>query len=139
VANIYPPMDVTIERDPDDPRMSGPVPGFDPTWSRIDQLRWKTGIIKARTGLTVNLNDGCKAGGEEWPEVIGVMVPGGFSTSQFDDRIDLYLRGLEDGAEAAMKLTATALATADDHRESRQFFPARLATQELLGGEQADD
>jgi hypothetical protein len=108
-VTTYEPMDVTIERDPDG-RAERPKPPYNPDWSRIDGLRWRAGIIKARTGIKVRFNDDHTASwpgySYKWPKLIGVMLSGeGWSSShsEFDSTIDTYLQGLEDGARAMMK------------------------------------
>ncbi len=99
----YEPMDIAIVSEG---RSTRPEPTIDPQWSRIDQLRWRAGVIKARTGVVVKFNDGSKCSGPgyayEWPELIGVQV-GGWSSSFLDSKIDVYLRGVEVGAEAAQR------------------------------------
>lgn len=105
---IFAPMTVKIERNDEGQR---PSPRQDPKWSRIDVLRWKAGIIKARTGIDVRFNDEHTAFGpgysHKWPELIGVLVRGTdgniSSHSELDSTIDTYLRGLEAGALAACK------------------------------------
>ncbi len=77
--------------------------------SRIDQLRWRTGVIEARTGVRVDLTDMASASGPgysyQFPRLIGVIIrgaDGSTSTNQFDSDIWNYLNGIENGAVAAM-------------------------------------
>ncbi|TDH56707.1 hypothetical protein E2F47_06140 [Mycobacterium eburneum] len=105
------PMDVEIINDDNG---SHPEPGFDPQWSVMDRLRWHAGIIKARSGVTVEFHDGAEASGPgyhfAYPELIGVTVRGdGWvrSHSEHRDTIGRFLRGLEVGASAATRLAAT--------------------------------
>lgn len=102
----YEPMEITIVTS-DDGRSTWPEPTCNSEWSRIEKLQWRAGVIKARSGVEIRFNDRCTASGPgyhyEWPRLIGVNVrmPAGWSSSsQFDDSIDQYLRGIEDGANA---------------------------------------
>lgn len=102
---MFEPMDASIV---DDGSGSHVEPPFDAEWSRLDSLRWRAGVIRARTGVVVEFNDRHSASGPGyewvWPELLGVHIRGvGYTSSQsvHDSDIDMFLRGLEAGAEAA--------------------------------------
>lgn len=98
---FYEPMNVTLVTD-----VGGahPEPAHDPSWSRIDQLRWEAGLIKARTGVTVRFSDHhyyvCGDSYQKWPELIGVHVDHS-SQSVRDEDMHMFLRGVDTGAWAA--------------------------------------
>jgi hypothetical protein len=105
VTNWYEPMDITIVTS-EDGRSTWPEPSPEPHWTRIEKLQWRTGVIRARTGVTVRLNDGSRSSGPgyayEWPELLGVEIEGTLS-SVHDSHLNMFLRGVETGAEAARR------------------------------------
>jgi hypothetical protein len=102
---VYEPMDVHIgEADlPDSRKQLIPTPAHDPGWSRIDTLRWRAGIIKARSGILVTFNDEFSSEEGSWPDVIGMTVLSDSyrSSSRVPDYwMDCFLSGLEIGTMA---------------------------------------
>ena len=55
-----------------------PEPALDPSWSKIDKLRWLAALVAADTGLRIRFNDGAMCSGPEyeyaWPELIGCQI-----------------------------------------------------------------
>lgn len=99
---VYEPMDITIVHD--DHGGSWPEPELDQTWSSIDKLRWNAGVVKARTGITISLNDrasrSCAGRTWQWPELIGLNV-GNTHTSVYADEAWTAINHIELGALAA--------------------------------------
>lgn len=55
-----------------------PEPPLDPSWPKIDKLRWLAALVTAETGLRIRFNDGAKSNGPgyelAWPELIGCWI-----------------------------------------------------------------
>jgi hypothetical protein len=102
---VYEPMPVEISESdlPDGRKQLVPSPAHDPGWDRIDTLRWRAGIIKSRSGITVTFNDEFPDEAGAWPDVIGMTVLSDSyrSSSVIPDYwMDCFLSGVEVGTMA---------------------------------------
>lgn len=104
----YSPMDLVLVDTADGGQH--PEPAYDPRFLRIDGLRWRAGVIKARTGVVIRFTDHSEMSGPgyrwAYPDLLGVTVEGpsrSSSCSVFDRDIESYLSGIEDGALAAQE------------------------------------
>jgi hypothetical protein len=107
-VTIFEPMDLTMELHEDGEE--SPNPPYDREWSRIDAPLWRTGIIKARTGIEDRFNYQYTARGPEHSHENPTLIEMNLNAlawtsvcSAFDSEMDTYLRGLEVGAGAGQR------------------------------------
>ncbi|CAA0134577.1 Uncharacterised protein [Mycolicibacterium vanbaalenii] len=100
------PMDVEMmETQGGGGTLVSPHPAHDPEWSRMDELRWRAGVLRANTGVTVTFNDQPTFRRQDrtarFPELVGVIVEGpagSMSCSEFDRDLLAFLNAVEVGA-----------------------------------------